>query len=312
MNQSFTSSTRGFLLGSALFLSILAPVFAFGGSDKIYVNDDGKGKEEGTYDHPYHTISKALKKAKEGSTVYVTKGRYKENITLPKGVRLIGEKDREKVVIKADNENQPTVTMKHDSELINITVDGGRHGVRIQENAKAKVYKSVIRDSSRDGIHIDSGSRDKKRMVTIEDTIIKNNRMAGIFSEKRNIVVKNNNIMNNGDGIDFTAGIKAWFEGNRIHDNQGSGAKFVLDGSSLWSKKNTFRDNKREGVEVNAYGESGNIGLKKAQIINNGRYGIARVARTPQGGKTFGGMVLDQVQVEKNHLGQTSPVLRAW
>lgn len=316
--------TRNFWLSKEVILSffftvlIVVPMVVFGGSKQIYVDKDAKGSEEGTENRPYHSISKALKHAKEGTDVRIAKGTYKENITLPKGVKLFGKKkDIGDVVIKADNEEQPAISMKHQTEINFVTVSGGRHSVRVLEDAKVKLYKVKIKNSDRDGIHIDSAPRDKKHRALLDSVEIFGSKRAGIFAEKRDIVVINSNIHNNTtDGVDLAGGMEAWFENNRINNNGGSGMKVMLDDASVWTKSNSIRNNKREGVEVNAYGKAGNFGLKKASLIGNGRYGIARIARTQSGMKSFGGIILgtgvNDNRVESNGVGNTSPVIRGF
>lgn len=315
---------RAFWLSKEVFIGLfvtvllVVPVFVFGGSQVLYVDQDAKGSEEGTASHPYHSISKALKHAKGGTEVRVKNGTYKENITIPKGVDVFGDsKKRDKVIIKSDNKNKPTVTMKHDTALSHVTVQDGRHGVRILEDAKAHIFDVVVKKSDRDGIHIDSAPRDKKHRVLIDKVAIKNNDRTGIFSEKRDIVLINSDIMSNGsDGIDLALGTKAWLEDNRFNDNKGSGAKLVLDGADIWSKKNGFRNNKREGVEISAYGGAGNIGFKRASFINNGHYGIARIARTASGMNVFGtlslGIGINASRLEGNTLGNISSVMKSF
>lgn len=299
----------GALLAFGLFGLMLGPVWVLGGSKDIYVDRDNKGKEDGSRDHPYRSIDKAFKKAKKGSNVFVAKGRYKTNITIPKNVRVIGGKSTSDVVIEGDND-KPTVTMKDDSEIKKITIKGGRHGIRVEDEAEAKIIEVVIKDSVRDGIHIDRGSLEKKDAVFIEKTEIKDNRLAGIFSEKRQVTVLNTDILRNGDGVDFTSGVKAWFKDTRINDNRGSGLKLVLDGAAFWSRDLSVRRNGREGVEVNAYGGVGNIGFKETTFIDNGRYGVAKVAR---GGKVETllnkHIFLEKTRIEGNRSGSVSRVL---
>ncbi len=295
------------LLALGLVLAVLGPVVAFGGSKAIYVDKDNDGSEDGSRNHPYQSIDKALRKAKKSTTVYVAKGTYKENITIPKDVKVVGGKRIDDVVIKGDND-EPTVSMKEDTEINNITISGGRHGVRVLEGAEAKIVKVVIKNSLRDGIHIDKGSRDKNDEVLIDASVIKGSRMAGIFSDKRSLIVTNTDIFGNADGVDLVGGIKAWFADNRIQDNRGSGFKLVMDGTDFWSKKNSVRRNGREGAEINSYGGVGNIGFKKATFIDNGRYGIARVIRGTKG--NFAGLLLEENRSEGNKLGNLSSQLR--
>lgn len=306
------------ILGFFFTVLIIVPVVVLGGNKQIYVDHDAKGSEEGTANHPYHSISKALKHANEGTEVLISKGTYKENITIPKGVKLFGKKkDINDVIIKADNEDKPTISMKHKTEINFLTVSGGRHSVRVLDDAKVKLYKVKIKNSDRDGVHIDAAPRDKKHRALLDTVEIYNSKRAGVFAEKRDIVIINSDIHNNGsDGVDLAAGMEAWFENNRINGNGGSGMKLILDDASVWTKSNSIRNNKREGVEVNAYGKAGNFGLKKANLIGNGRYGIAKVARTQNGMKSFGGIILgtgvNDNRIESNGVGSTSPVLRGF
>lgn len=310
--------SREVFIGLAFGLLLAVPVFVFGGSQVIYVDKDATGAEEGTAAHPYRTISKALKNADKGTEVRVKNGTYKENITIPKGVDVLGDsKKRDRVVVESDNDNKPTVTMKHDTAIKHITIKGGRHGVRILEDAKAHIFDAVIKKSDRDGIHIDSAPRDKKHRVLIDKTKISDNDRAGIFAEKRDIVLINSDIIGNGsDGIDLALGTKAWLENNRFNENRGSGAKLILDGASIYGKKNGFRDNKREGVEVSAFGAAGTIEFKRAAFVGNGRYGVARLARTPAGERMFGnlsfGIGINESRFDANTLGGLSPIIRGF
>lgn len=310
MNGNVALRWKNSFLAAALFGLILGPIVVLGGAKSIYVDEDNQGTQDGSHDHPYRTISRALKHAKGSTVVYVAKGTYKENITLPKEVKLIGGKNPDDVVIKADNPDQPTIVMKDDTEVNKITVVGGRHGIRVVEHAEAKIIRSVVKGSTRDGIHIDKGSRDKKEQVIIEKSTIKNNRLAGIFSERRSISVTKSDIIGNGDGVDLVADVKAWFADNRILENRGSGFKLTMDGAKFWSKDNSIRRNGREGVEVNSYGEAGEIGFKKAAFVDNGRYAVARIARSDGG--NFRGLALEKNRYEGNHFGSISAILRIW
>lgn len=312
MLQALRVSPRGLALGVVLLSMVAVPVFVFGGAKNIYVDRDNKGSEDGSREHPYRTISKALKKTKGSTKVHVANGTYKENITIPKDVDVLGMSENpDKVTIEADNKNQPAVTMKHDTALSHVTVKNGRHAVRIEEDSKAHLFNVKIKNSGRDGIHIDAGPRSEKYRVLIDKVRISGSAKAGIFSEKRFVVIINSDIVNNrGDGLDFTADVKAWFEDNRFNDNGGSGLKLVLDGASIWSKDNSIRRNGREGVEVSSYGGEGSIGLKKVKIVDNSRYGIARIARTQAGAGRFGSLFLEKHELWGNRLGSLSSILR--
>jgi len=316
--------SRNFWLSKEVFIGLVfgflvaVPVFVFGSATVVFVDKDASGVEDGTSEHPYQSISHALDNVKDGTEVHVSQGTYKENITLPKGVKLIGEKkDRGLVVVEANNDNHPTIEMKHQSELDHLTVKGGRHGVRVLEDSRATIYDVVVEKSNRDGIHIDTASLGKKYQVYIGKTDVKNNDRTGVYTEKRTVIIMDSDIVSNkSDGIDFAAGTKAWLEGNRFNNNKGSGAKFTLDGANIWNKKNSFRNNKHEGIEVNAYGVAGTIGFKKTTIVNNDHYGIAKIARTTSGANTFGGIILESGvntnTLNTNTFGNISSLLRVF
>jgi hypothetical protein len=307
--------SREVLICLAVFALVAIPAVVFGGSKTVFVDKDASGSEDGTSSHPYHSIGKALDHVKDGTEVHVAKGTYKENITLPKGIKLIGKKkDRGAVVIDASNGERPAVTMKHDTELDHVTVVGGRHGVRVLESSKVVIYDVVVKNSNRDGIHIDSASRDKKYQAIISKTEIRNSDRAGIFSEKRNLVIVDSNVHDNkSDGIDLAGGMKAWVANSRFNNNKGSGVKLTLDGASVTLKSNSIRYNSREGVEVNAYGVAGFVGVNKSSLISNGRYGIARIARTNSAFGMFGGVALgtgvNVNRIDTNSLGNISSLL---
>lgn len=306
------------LMGTALVILIIAPIVAFGKSGVIYVNENAKGKQDGSSTHPYKSISKALQKAKKGDEVRVKNGTYTENLTIPSGVELVSANgNREKVVIKADNDNQPTVTMKDGSRLTRVTVKGGRHGVRVENDAKATIYNVIIKDSKRDGIHADSARLEKSKQLVIDKVQIHDNALSGIYSEKRKISITDTDIWNNKlDGIDIEAGANIWMENSKANANGGSGMTVTLDGSSIWTKNNSFRYNKRDGIEIAGLGGSGTVSLKDAKFIQNGGYGIARVSKNAAADKTFSG-VLQGVDkstntFEKNGQGTLSPIIRGF
>lgn len=268
-----------------LAMVVFLPVLAFGGTKILYVDDDATGTKDGSYAHPYEEISDALKHAKSGTEVYVAAGTYKENITIPKGVEVYGNaSDRSKVVIDGDS-NDPVVTIKDDADLSHVTVKDGTYGIYVKENAKAHVFDVVVKDTKYDGIHIEkAGKLEKKERAYFEKVVVKNSGKSGIFSKKRFVVLVDVDAeKNNGDGLVFEAGVKAWLEDSRFNDNKGSGAKIVVDGANIWTRDLQFRRNGREGVELDGFGDAGAFGLKKSKVIDNGRYGIAIVARNAAG-----------------------------
>lgn len=291
-------------------IAVFLPVFAFGSAKTIFVDEDASGKQDGSKSNPYKTISEALDHAKSGSEVYIASGHYKESITIPKGVEVFGNnKDRGKVVIDGGT-SKPTVTMKHDSELNYVTVEDGRNGIFVDDDAKAKIYNVVVKGAEKDGIRVESASTNKKERVTLDHVVSKKNGKAGLFAKKRDVVILSSEFLDNGtDGAVFAQGVKVWIEKSLFNDNNGSGAIMTADESSIWTKKNQFRRNGREGVELNGYGAIGSIGLKTSKFVENGRYGIAVVARNAAGQNVWKSLTREQNEDWGNKLGGVSKVV---
>ncbi len=297
-------------VAGALAFAVFIPFFAFGGAKTIYVDDDATGAQDGSKANPYKTISKALDHASKGSEVFIASGHYSESITIPKGVEVFGvRKDRGKVIIDG-GKNKPTVTMKHDSELNHVTVEDGRNGIFVDDDAKAKVYDVVVKGAEKDGIRIESASTNKKERVILDHVVSKKNGKAGLFAKKRDVVILSSQFLDNGtDGAVFAQGVQVWIEKSLFNDNNGSGAIMTADDSSIWTKKNQFRRNGREGVELNGYGAIGSIGLKTSKFVENGRYGIAVVARNAAGQNVWKSLTREQNEDWGNGLGGVSKVV---
>lgn len=282
-------------IAALLTVAVFLPVFAFGGTKVLYVDDDASGTKDGSKAHPYEEISDALKHAKSGTEIYVAAGTYKENITIPKGVEVYGNaSDRSKVVIDGDSKD-PTVTMKHDANLSHVTVKDGTHGIFVKEDSKTRIYDVVVKDAKYDGIHIEKGDDlSKSQRAFLEEVVVKDSGRAGIYSERRYIVILDTDVkMSGGDGFDLEAGSNAWIEDSTFNDNKGSGAKIAFDGSAIWTREVSFRRNAREGVEIDASSASGMMDFKKSKAVDNGRYGIALVARNVGALDMWKGMKLD-------------------
>lgn len=263
----------------ALIFAFILPIISFAGDDKIFVDGDYDGVEEGTASQPYKTISKALKNSDSNTKVIVEKGTYKENIKIPKGVEVHGV-DRNDVIIKADDDDDPVVEMKDDTKISKVTIRGGKVGIKVgRDHEDISIVKCIIKDNDKDGIKLEKGSTSKKDAVSITESKIKDNGKSGIYSKKRRVVLMDNEIYDNDrDGVDLEAGVSAWIQNNEIRDNEGSGMKFTLDDSKIWTKGNKIKNNDHEGIEIKAFGEEpGRIDISKSDFKRNDNYGVARV-----------------------------------
>lgn len=298
------------IAGSILLMAIfILPFFTFAKDKKMFVDANASGSEDGSSKHPYKTITEALKHASENTTIDVAKGTYKENIEIPSGVTIAGS-ERDEVIIEAKDGDKPTVKMKHKAHLDEVTVKKGKTGITVNDGDGASISECVIENNNKEGIKIESAKVSSKYEVIITDNLIKNNGRNGIFSEKRELIIKDNEIINNNrDGIGIMPGSKAFINGNRIKDNDGSGMRINIDGSEIWTKNNTYRENNREGIEIDSNGGSGRIDINKSKFWDNGKWAIARIQKSGSAANWSGFSVQGNNTFLKSQNGNVSPII---
>ena len=264
------------IAGSILLVAIcVLPFFTFASTKNIYVDTDTSGSEDGSSANPYKTIKEALKHAKSGTEVHVAEGPYQENIEIPSGVKIFGS-NKNDVIVKGKNDDDPVIKMHDGTEIVKITVKKGGIGVRIDEGDKASIVECVIKDNKKEGVKIESAAVNDSHKAVISDSTIKENGRDGIFSEKRRLIIIDNEITDNySDGV----GIMPGFKGNSIKDNDGSGMRINIDGSEIWTKSNTFRENDREGIEIDSFGGTGRIDINKSKFWGNKGWAIAKIQK---------------------------------
>lgn len=294
-----------------LFLAVIVPFLTFAGSGKkIYVDVKASGTQDGSSDHPYKTINQALKKANKNTKIYVSKGTYHENLIVPKSVEIFGN-DRDDTIIDAKNDDDSAVYLNGGAKLYKLTIKNGKNGIKVADGGRVKIIKCKIEKNNRDGVIVFAGKLNDNNLVTISETDIENNGRNGIYSEKRNLVIYKSNIDSNGsDGVSFEAGAKAWIEGTNFQKNSGSGLKLRLDQAQVFTKNNTYANNKREGVEVNAYGVAGRVDINKSKFIDNANYGIARVQRKTFSENIWKGLTIGNTTYSKTEKGEISGIFK--
>ena len=293
-----------------------AVVFPFvnvdAGRDQLYVDNSYKGdQEDGSASKPYRKISKALDKADGDTDIHIAAGTYKENIKIPKNVKLFGN-DKGKVIIDGDRD-EPTVRMRHKTLISKITVKGGEQAIYVEGSSKASIIECIVKDAKKDGVRIDDSKHVKDSyMVSISHSTIVNNDGSGVYAEKSRLSITDSFVSENGkDGIDIGAGSRVWLDDNTVKKNGGSGIKVVLDSSDIWMKKMSVHDNKREGMEVSVYGSQGRIDVDRSKFYEIGRYGIARVSRGAAPVSLWGGLTVSaNTQYWGNGMGTLSGVVR--
>lgn len=286
----------------ALLLAISLPLLTFAGKkQQIFVNAKASAHGDGTAAKPFKSIGAALEKADKNTNVIVLPGYYVENIEIPKDVAVYGA-SADSVIIKAKNSDKTVVTMQSRTKIDKVTIEGGRIGIEVEENARVSIMESVIKDNDRDGIRIKDGDIDEDHRVNITNNRIRNNGRSGVYAEERRIVLMDNVIESNEkDGIAFANKVSAYLEDNTMKFNGGSGMAIKFDGADIWTKNNLIKGNDREGVEINGYGGWGRVDLKKNKIIDNGRYAVAVINRKEFSRDVWSGLTVQESNYSFNN-----------
>jgi pectin methylesterase-like acyl-CoA thioesterase len=112
----------GFILMNGLSLLYLTKTSSASGRE-IFVDDDFYYPRDGTAEHPYQTISEAIKLANEGDTIYVFGGTYNETLIINKKISLIGGIDEGPSIISRGLEQKYAVDISADFvTLENFTI----------------------------------------------------------------------------------------------------------------------------------------------------------------------------------------------
>ncbi len=211
----------------------------------------------------YSTISAALTAAIDGDTISIKSGTYKENITINKGVKLIGEavgstiidgqgignaitisegkdiliqkltiKSKDKYAIYCKGENSITVTIKN-----NWIIDSG-WGINTENNCKLTILNNLIYNNKNSANTDGAGILIKNNFSYTITSEIRNNTIDGnyhgIWSENSNVKLINNIASNNigGKGVVDSTGVYHYGQGvsdNSYNDVWGNGWDYKGD-----------------------------------------------------------------------------------
>lgn len=139
----------------------------------------------------FRTIGAALHTSRAGDTVMLARGFYKEVVELEDGITLMGE-DRDSTFI-IGRENRPVILAANHATVRNLTIKGGSAGVRC-ENKAMTIENTIITENRETGIHA------LVSLPQIRNNIIVRNDWTGIFCESSralNARIENNIIAEN-------------------------------------------------------------------------------------------------------------------
>lgn len=221
----------------------------------------------------FSTIRGAIEAAREGDTILIAAGTYRESLTIAKSLTLQGQA-RGMVIIQG-NRQEPTIiiTGAQNVNIMDLTVTDGSGGIGERgrgggfhiENSTVTIRNVVIQDNLRHGLLAINESN-----VTIRDSQIINNRPSpdgyigrGITLVQSAAIIENNMISGNALNAIGLFGSQARIRRNTVTDNGYGISLFDSAGriSQATIEGNTIERNGEEGVFV--------AGSSEAEIISN-------------------------------------------
>lgn len=192
-----------------LVLSVLSPAGASWGRDWQVPGD-------------HATIGEAISAARDGDTISIAPGTYREEIKVDRRVSLIGA-GADKCIIQAIAEGSTVIEVLADSRIEGVTVRDGAKGIYVGPATTLIVEKCHIRENATDGIHL---ADDFNTILKMRDCVVSGNK----------------------DGVDLESN-QAWFINTRFENNLDDGLD--LDGEAgILVYGCQFLDNADDGIEI--------------------------------------------------------------
>ncbi|WP_417912933.1 right-handed parallel beta-helix repeat-containing protein [Candidatus Electronema sp. TJ] len=213
----------------------------------------------------YATITDALKAAKPGARILVRPGSYREDIVIDKPVEIVGDGDRDEIVIeasgkylilfKADNGRIANLTLRQfgvNQLCVHITqgkleIEGCdiQACVVIRSEADALLRRNLIHGDglTQFGVVMEAG--------TLEDNDIFDSTVAGVEIRKGiKAILRRNRIHDGkGGGVYFSPNSEGTLEDNDIFANEYAGVRIEKRSKPIL-RRNRIHDGKRIGILV--------------------------------------------------------------
>jgi len=213
----------------------------------------------------FSTIQAAVSAANHGDTVYVRKGKYRENILLEKPLTLQGEERNTTIIDGGGTDSVINITAGN-IDIQSFTIMHGETGIDIRPSRLIKhiTIKDVF-------VTLNSGagilSRHSGGEHIIEECILSMNVGYGINAHQfSGSIIRNNHVFDNGAGVRVGWGSFIHVEKNIVHHNKTNG---IYPDSCYYStfEKNLIFANNTLGLKI-GYISSRNI-IRENIVLEN-------------------------------------------
>ncbi len=290
-----------FLVFLFLALACLLLVAGDGEARIIYVDDDGGVDGDGTPEAPFQKIQDAVDASKDGDTVLVAEGHYREHVIINRTLEVLG------------------------SGSATTTIDGEGNGNVVVLTADGVIFEGfTVTGSVLSGIN---GAANKGIYVRSESNIIRNNNCSGnqhgIYLdgvEGNNI--SSNELYRNTYGILIVGGHDNNIYGNHVQKHEVGGIYLSETSNNLVHNNTSFRDEKGimlywestgntllgntclENSLVGIFMGSSNNILSRNRLVGGGLDGHAGESGTIHNSNTVNGK---PIRFIRNQVGGTVP-----
>ena len=196
----------------------------------------------------FTSLREAVVAAEPGSRIMVRPGDYREGIVLNKPVDIVGDGDRDRIVVSASGENV-VLSRVDGARVANLTLrqtGGGQCPSVLVFRGSIVLEACDISGSSTAGVAVPSGG-----CPTVRGNRIHDNEGFGVnVSDSGAGVFEDNDIFaNTTAGVVVAKGGCPTVRGNRIHDNEGFGVNVSDSGAGVFEDNDIFA-NTTAGVVV--------------------------------------------------------------
>jgi hypothetical protein len=272
----------------------------------------------GSRAEPFHRIGEALAALRGPTTIRVAGGEYRETLTIPDGVALVGAGPSRPVLRGPWLRRGPVVTMHGRSSLEFLRVTGGEEGVHVSIDAHVRLVDVEVVDNRRNGIGFDRVEKVGGEPATVEivDCLISGNQDGIDLESTRGVIRDSRMVGNRDDGIDYDGNTDCAVLDNQIRGNGDDGIEIRLKRDTRARiDGNVISGNGEDGIEIidtwQPQPTANHVEIADNVIRDNARYGIGAVEHASEDvrqGLRVAGIVLGENRLSGNGRAEVAGV----
>jgi len=290
MGQKITTLTLVTLLISLAFTSIQASTTL--NSTVIYVDDDNIiGPWDGSEEHPYNCIQKAINSSTQDDTIFVFNGTYTTPLTLNKSIQVIGENPKKTILngcntntiihITSNNVLLQNFTIKntsgnpqssaiqissHNTTLQNCTLHTCKKAIALYNTSHTKIDNCTLH-STGEAIHLINTDN-----TTIKSCVFGYNGIAINILRSHNTKLQNNYLHTNGIACYINGSNHVLITHCNISDNSANLGGIILQSSTNITVKDCIINHNGAGISTFT---SHDITITQCSLHQNTHFAVA-------------------------------------